>query len=60
MGELWLNSLKWTLIIIAGHLTLAMACGTIFGSYFSAKKKFIREVNDPKFMAYQVKENADD
>ena len=45
MSEFLLDAFKWTLILIAGQLTLAVACGVIFRSYFSAKKKFLKEMN---------------
>lgn len=45
MGEFLLEIVRWTLILIASELALAMACGTIFGAYFNAKKKYMRELN---------------
>lgn len=45
MGEFLLEVVKWLLVVFAGDLVLAMACGTIFASYFNAKKKFLKEMN---------------
>ena len=45
MGEIFIGILKCACIICAGQMLLSLACGTIFGAYFSCKKKYMKEMN---------------
>lgn len=54
-----LTCVKLGLLIFCANLLLALFSGTIFGSYFVAKKKFMKEINDPRFMVYEVEENKE-
>ena len=45
MVEFLLWFVKIGLIVVASYMGLAVACGVVFGSYFNARKKFLKEVN---------------
>lgn len=46
MDEFLLAFVKIGLITFASYFGLAIACGVVFSSYFNAKKKYMKEMND--------------